>query len=65
MRICESRDLRQVRHTDHLVILCQHPQLRAHNLPALPADTRVDLVKNQRRRRISRGQDRLQCQHQA
>src|SRR5205085_8759022 len=45
VRVGEARDLRLVRHAQHLVGLRERLQLHADGLADAPADARVDLVK--------------------
>lgn len=57
------RDLRQVRDADDLTAFGEDPQLLRYHLCSPPADTGVNLIKNQRWNLIGLRQHRLDCQH--
>ena len=59
----EGRDLRKVRHTEHLVLTSQPGEGSTHCRPRFAADARVDLVEHQRRRRFR--QHHTERQHRA
>src|SRR6266852_8717867 len=63
--IGKCSDLWQVRYADYLVVVCEHPQLLAHNLPTASTDARIDLVKDECRGGICRRKYRLQRKHEA
>ena len=63
MPVGHSRDLRQVRDADDLTAFGEDPQLLRYHLCSPPADTGVNLIKNQRWNLIGLRQHRLDCQH--
>ena len=65
MQVTERGDLRQMGDDDHLVIFRQRPERLTDDLTRSPADTDIDLVKDQRRRLIGLREDRFQRQHQS
>ena len=54
-----GRDLRQVGHAQDLVAPGEAPQAPPDRVGAPTADPGVDLVEDERRRRVGLGQDRL------
>lgn len=60
-----SRNLRQMRDAEHLVRSGQRTHLAPNLHRHLPADIGVNLVKDQKRNAVLRGQNRLECEHHA
>ena len=65
MRRRRRSDLRQVRDANHLMIAPQRLHLRADSMRDFAADVRVDLVEDEQRNRIVRGERGFDRQHQA
>ena len=63
VRVGERRDLREVRHAEHLVMAAQGRERAPDRGARLAADPGVDLVEHERRRRL--GQHDAQRQHRA
>src|SRR5579885_1699416 len=63
--IGEGSDLRQVRDANDLVIARKLPELLAHDLTAAPADTSIDLIKDEGGRGISISEDGFEREHEA
>src|ERR1043165_271906 len=61
----EARDLRLMRHAEHLVCARERLQLQPDGLGDAPADARVHLVEDNRAREASGTRARLQAEHQA
>ena len=65
MRIAERCHRRQVRDAEHLAPLGQRRQLLSNNVTGPRANANVDLVKDQRRRRINPRQHDFEPQQDA
>ena len=59
------RDLRRMRHDQHLALLAQAMEPFADSGRGCAPDAAVDFVENQRRRRRSASQNHLQREHEA